>query len=144
MEEIGDQIVNELYRRSFIQDVEKVKFDDINYFKMHDLVYDLAQSIIEDECRIVNVGDNARPINLSKRVHHLTCCTSVDIPSAQSLRTFLVLHNGKIENTYDLKFSSLRAFDARFFNTSTPVLALIGNLKHLQYLNPSLNLSALT
>ena len=61
----------------------------------------------------------------------------MDIPSTQSLRTFLVLHNGKTELTGDLKFSSLRAFDARFVNPSTPVLALIDNLKHIRYLNLS-------
>ena len=65
MEEIGDQIVNELYWWSFIQDVEKVKFDDINHFKLHDVVYDVAQSIIEDECCIVN--DRGTTIEKAKR-----------------------------------------------------------------------------
>ena len=57
IEEIDDQIVNELYWRSFIQDVEKVKFDDVNYFKMYDLVYDLAHSIKFDDINYFKMHD---------------------------------------------------------------------------------------
>ncbi|XP_010088666.2 putative disease resistance protein RGA3, partial [Morus notabilis] len=146
-EDIGDEILDELYWRSFIQDIVKDSFDDISSFRMHDLVHDLAQSIVEDECRIVEVDDNTHLINLSKRVRHLTLSTSrekiIDIPCAESLRTFMVLSDGTFYGDYNLKFSSLRAFDAKYIWLSTPLPALLSNLKHLRNLKHLCNLKHL-
>ncbi|KAL5130993.1 putative disease resistance protein RGA1 [Glycine soja] len=47
-EDVGDGVWNELYWRSFFQDVETDEFGNVTRFKMHDLVHDLAQSITED------------------------------------------------------------------------------------------------
>ncbi|KAL8504856.1 hypothetical protein ACS0TY_016151 [Phlomoides rotata] len=47
VEDVGDQIWNELAVRSFFQEVRTIGRN--TYFKMHDLVHDLAQSIIENK-----------------------------------------------------------------------------------------------
>ncbi|CAL5188906.1 unnamed protein product [Lathyrus oleraceus] len=47
-EDIGNEVWNELYWRSFFQDIEKDGIGEIENFKMHDLVHDLAQSIAEE------------------------------------------------------------------------------------------------
>ncbi|XP_059656967.1 putative disease resistance protein RGA3 [Cornus florida] len=47
LEDTANQIWNELYWRSFFQEVENDDFGNVESFKMHDLVHDLAQSIME-------------------------------------------------------------------------------------------------
>ncbi|KAI5437172.1 hypothetical protein KIW84_023333 [Lathyrus oleraceus] len=47
-EDIGNEVWNKLYWRSFFQDIEKDNISDFEQFKMHDLVHDLAQSIAEE------------------------------------------------------------------------------------------------
>ncbi|KAI5437155.1 hypothetical protein KIW84_023324, partial [Lathyrus oleraceus] len=61
-EDIGNEVWNELYWRSFFQDIEIDDIGEIEQFKMHDLVHDLAQSIAEEvSCYIPKS-------NLSKRI----------------------------------------------------------------------------
>ncbi|KAL8499328.1 hypothetical protein ACS0TY_022348 [Phlomoides rotata] len=48
VEDVGDQIWNELSLRSFFQEGDKTSGREIT-FKMHDLVHDLAQSILENK-----------------------------------------------------------------------------------------------
>ncbi|KAK7309516.1 hypothetical protein RJT34_06314 [Clitoria ternatea] len=48
VEDIGEGVCNELYWRSFFQDVEADAFGKIINFKMHDLVHDLAESVTEE------------------------------------------------------------------------------------------------
>ncbi|KAI5437143.1 hypothetical protein KIW84_023316 [Lathyrus oleraceus] len=65
-EDIGNEVWNELYWRSFFQDIEKDGIGEIENFKMHDLIHDLAQSIAEEvRCYIPEP-------NLSKRIRHLS------------------------------------------------------------------------
>jgi Leucine-rich repeat (LRR) protein len=68
-EDIGNELWNELYWRSFFQDIMIDEFGKIIYFKMHDLVHDLAQSISEEVCCITN--DNGMP-SMSERTRHLS------------------------------------------------------------------------
>ncbi|QHO33140.1 Putative disease resistance protein [Arachis hypogaea] len=50
VEEVGNMVWNELQQKSFFQDVRSDDFSGEIYFKMHDLVHDLTQSISEQEC----------------------------------------------------------------------------------------------
>ena len=52
VEDVGDDVCNELYWRSFFQDIVTKEFGKVTSFKMHDLVHDLAQSVAEDVCCI--------------------------------------------------------------------------------------------
>ncbi|XP_062086548.1 putative disease resistance protein RGA3 [Humulus lupulus] len=148
VEDIGNEMISELYWRSFFQDVVKGFDESIFSFKMHDLFHDLAQSIMGDKCRTMEVNDVTLAINLLKRVHHLTCTFSHQfgriigiqiptIPSTQSLRTFMVLTNSTVNYDTDKNFRSLRVFDGGYNTHLSSISSLVSNLKHLRYLNLS-------
>ncbi|KAM6571145.1 hypothetical protein CsatA_015225 [Cannabis sativa] len=145
VEDVGNEMISELYWRSFFQDMEKDFFGNILNFKMHDLFHDLAQFIMDDKCRVVEVNNNnnnGEIISLSKSVCHLTCTLSqfkkIIIPSGQFLRTFMLLTNCSTDPNKNWKFHSLRALDAKLLITPLSSLSsLVSNLKHLRYLNLS-------
>nr|XP_048320032.1 putative disease resistance protein RGA3 isoform X2 [Ziziphus jujuba var. spinosa] len=130
VEEMGNEICNELYWRSFFQDAEKDEFGNIKSFKMHDLVHDLAQCIMKDECTV----------------------TKSDLPdifstfyNGKSLRTLLLLpmssSMAQARLPHSLYFPSLRAFDRQDIFISElklkTISSLISNSIHLRYLNLS-------
>ncbi|XP_015901523.2 putative disease resistance protein RGA3 [Ziziphus jujuba] len=146
VEQIGNEICNELYWRSFFQDAEEDEFGSIQNFKMHDLVHDLAQSIVKDEYRYVEADGS---IDMSRRVRHVTCnynskptCViPCGLDYVEFLRTFLILRDTKLDfNALKLpshwNFRSIRAFDSNFFEL-TSISPLIKKAKHLRYLNLS-------
>ncbi|CAL5394453.1 unnamed protein product [Camellia sinensis] len=69
LEDIGNGMWNKLYWRSFFQDVDKDPSGNI-IFKIHDLMHDLAQSVMEDECHMMEAKSST---NISaQRIHHVT------------------------------------------------------------------------
>ncbi|XP_039683088.1 putative disease resistance protein RGA4 isoform X2 [Medicago truncatula] len=132
MEHVGNEVWNELYQRSFFQEVESDLVGNIT-FKMHDLVHDLAQSIMGEECVSCDVS---KLTNLPIRVHHISLCDNkskddymIPFQKVDSLRTFL---------EYTRPCKNLDAF-----LSSTPLRALcissyqlssLKNLIHLRYL----------
>jgi hypothetical protein len=65
-EDIGNQYIDELYSRSFLEN-----YMDFGYyctFKIHDLAHDLALSIAQSECLIMNCQTQ----NISKKVWHFS------------------------------------------------------------------------
>jgi hypothetical protein len=65
-EDIGNQYIDELYSRCFLED-----FRDFGYFrdfKIHDLAHDLALSVAQSECLIIDFQTK----NISKKVCHLS------------------------------------------------------------------------
>ncbi|KAF3449631.1 hypothetical protein FNV43_RR10362 [Rhamnella rubrinervis] len=148
MEEIGNKICNELYWRSFFQDVDEDENGNIQSFKMHDLVHDLAQSIVKGEYCYME-ADHSSNIDMSKRVRHVTCnytskptrIIPLGLANVESFRSFIILRNSKLDfNALKLpsywNFHSLRAFDSTFFEL-TSISPLIKKSKHLRYLNLS-------
>nr|GMC60942.1 putative disease resistance protein RGA3 [Ipomoea batatas] len=112
MEDVGNEVWNELYMRSFFHDVRKNDFGDVT-FKMHDLIHDLAHSVMEG-------SRSSQQILL--RDHYL---------SLPPVTTTLILEDPS-------KFSRLRVLDAsRQWGSFTEVPSVIGSLKHLRYLNLS-------
>ncbi|KAF7815707.1 putative disease resistance protein RGA1 [Senna tora] len=84
IEDVGDEIWNELYHKSFFQEVT-TDDDGCMTFKMHDLVHDLAQSVTGKECSVMEDGDIT---NLPRSTHHI------------GLRKLEIL---KLESCYDLR-----------------------------------------
>ncbi|CAK8536972.1 unnamed protein product [Lathyrus sativus] len=134
-EDIGNEVWNELYWRSFFQDIEKDDIGKIEKFKMHDLVHDLAQSIAEE------VTCCYREPSQSKRILHLstydeesyTMVGSTQLHGIKSLRTFL-MQQYNCSPPQVLKCYSLRVLD---FQRMEKLPSLIFRLKHLRYLNLS-------
>ncbi|XP_060965740.1 putative disease resistance protein RGA3 [Cannabis sativa] len=144
VEDVGNEMINDLCWRSFLDEGTVMGFDgSIYYFKMHDLFHDLAQSIMGDKCRSVEVNDDTHTINLSERVRHLTCTFSglgsfSNIPSTKSLRTIMTLSNDSTACDNYWNFCSLRAFDRSYVVIhKASISSLVSNLKHVRYLNLS-------
>ncbi|KEH26352.1 NB-ARC domain disease resistance protein [Medicago truncatula] len=134
VEHVGQEVWNELYARSFFQEVKTDKKGEVT-FKMHDLIHDLAQSITGEECMAF---DDKSLTNLTGRVHHISCSfinlykpfnyNTIPFKKAESLRTFL-------------------EFDVRFLNSTLPSIpslralctcssqpSTLKSLTHLRYL----------
>ncbi|KAB2627990.1 disease resistance protein RGA3 [Pyrus ussuriensis x Pyrus communis] len=92
--EIDDAIFDNLVARSFFQDLKK---DSVNGkiigCKMHDIVYDFVQSLIKNECAIIDVEDVGNEIEvLGEKIRHLTLRLKFDfnfILQLKCLRTCL-------------------------------------------------------
>ncbi|KAL5738782.1 hypothetical protein ACOSP7_031543 [Xanthoceras sorbifolium] len=138
LEDIGNEFCNELCWRSFLEDLGEDGFGFSKGFKMHDLVHNLAHSIMEVECLIQNFESST---NVSKRTFHYIIF--------ETLRTF-IMHSRywNSDSTFSCDFSrlsSLRVFDAgillthlRFLKLSTQIQMLpksICTLYNLQTLN---------
>ncbi|XP_044496195.1 putative disease resistance protein RGA3 [Mangifera indica] len=143
LEDIGNEICNELCWRSFLLDGEKYKIGDIVRFSMHDLVHDLAQSIMEDECHLVK-SHCSNPI--SKRTVHVginfdflqSFMNANALHGSETVRTiYLLPGTSSPENAFDFScdFSRLRALSACRY--SGKKLSSISHLTHLRYLNLS-------
>ncbi|CAK8536971.1 unnamed protein product [Lathyrus sativus] len=134
-EDIGNEVWNELYWRSFFQDIKKDDIGEIENFKMHDLVHDLAQSIAEEVSCC-----NTEAI-LSKRILHRSTYGEkfsrvaglIQLHGIKSLRTFLTQYN-ICSPPQVLKCYSLRVLD---FQRMKEFPSSIFRLKHLRYLNLS-------
>ncbi|KAI4299984.1 hypothetical protein L6164_033404 [Bauhinia variegata] len=93
MEDVGSEIWNELYQRSFFQDIKTNELGQVESFKMHDLVHDLACSIAGDE---ISVLGDASSANLSRSTRHIGFFGSNKpfdlggLRNVESLRTLLL------------------------------------------------------
>lgn len=131
-EDLGNHIWSQLCWRSFFQLLDESEAKDSRYlkshgfegkyktwFKMHDLVHDLAQSIVEDERHLMEHRGSSDTGD--RRVHQFS--------KARYSRF-------EWDEVDFRKFGSLRVFAAR----SIPFMKLpssIGKLKHLRYLDIS-------
>ena len=66
--DVGDDYFKELLGRSFFQDIRKNKWGEIKKFKMHDIIHDLACSIVENDCVLAN--DDTKSID--KKTRHVS------------------------------------------------------------------------
>ncbi|CAL5436114.1 unnamed protein product [Camellia sinensis] len=151
LEDIGNVIWNELHWRSFFQDLNKDQVNTITC-KMHDLMHDLAQSVTEHECHVMEDKSSS---NISKqRIHHITLVSESmktgvfpeALHGVESLRTIFqqcrhpILNmrcDGIVPFSCDFKnFGSLQVFNANAINM-VQLSSSIGNSKHLRYLNLS-------
>ena len=149
IEDIGNRYINELLLRCFFQEVVEEIQRVWYYFKMHDLVHDLALSVARPECTMINFHSQ----NVSERVRHVSLLDT-HWPEEEDILRFV----GKLRDvrtiwfpmvkagptsesfvtTYVLRFNHMRVLDLT--NSSFEVLPnSICSLKHLRYLNLSNN-----
>ncbi|KAM4072968.1 hypothetical protein ACB094_11G180100 [Castanea mollissima] len=148
LEDVGDEYFKDLLWRSFFEEVKIYK--GLRY-KMHDLIHDLAESIIGEECKLVSF--DGKDINEKNR--HVSCPFFIGSSFNKTLsllvkavkpRTFLLTYDkresGALEesmlNTIILSFKSLRALDLHALEI-TSIPNSIGKLIHLKYLDVSFN-----
>ncbi|KAK7252350.1 hypothetical protein RIF29_36221 [Crotalaria pallida] len=141
VEDIGEEVLNELHWRSFFQDIETDIFGRIKFFKMHDLVHDLSQSVAEEVCHITY--DNVT--SLREGIRHLLIHKgpfqiddAFQLYHAKSLKTCIFerfkSHGGEQFPPHVFRCYSLRVLQGSGLINLPPS---IGNLKHLRYLNLS-------
>ena len=151
MEDICETYINELFSRSFLQDVEEIIPGVAYNFRMHDLVHDLAMFFAQPEYFTLSFGSKDIP----KRIQHVTFSDN-DWPKEEyeALR-FLEKLNSSIRGIYfqmenvaptsksfvsacTLRFKCIRMLE--FSESSFEALPnSIGSLKHLRYLGISEN-----
>ncbi|KAK9989472.1 hypothetical protein SO802_029711 [Lithocarpus litseifolius] len=150
--DVADDYFKELLWRSFFQEVE-VDEGITRWFKMHDLIHDLAQLVSKSECTLVDINAN----NVNEKVHHLSFPfynvsffkeNLSKLVKAKKIRTFLLAYNnwnydqGTIEESSLKKlisnFRYLRALDLHGLNMKM-LPNTIGTLMHLKYLDLSSN-----
>ncbi|KAA8547768.1 hypothetical protein F0562_004197 [Nyssa sinensis] len=146
LEEIGLEIFNDLVLRSFLQDV-KEDFRGEMICTMHDLMHDLASSIMRNECSILE------PRNMPKvleKVRHLSFDMSSsrmvpwndDMLKVLSLRSLMFLENNfswwnqDAFSPYISKQKYLRVLDLSGCKVEKLPIS-VGKLKHLRYLDIS-------
>ncbi|XP_061376562.1 putative disease resistance protein RGA1 [Gastrolobium bilobum] len=136
-EDIGDEVWNELYWRSFFQDIQTDIFGKIKIFKMHDLVHDLAQSVTEEVCCITYDNNNVK--STSERIRHLSTYRrkSFWLHKLKALKTYIERYNYVDDQlpSQVLKCYSLRVLQSTGLSNLS---ASIGHLKHLRYLDISM------
>ncbi|KAI4354170.1 hypothetical protein L6164_003063 [Bauhinia variegata] len=139
MEDVGNDYVKILLMRSFFQDVEMDEDGDIECFKMHDLMHDLAMLVAGTDCYLHAEGRRTigTPTHLSL---HDAPSIPLDLMDKKRVRT--IIH-------YPIwNFASLEGGLPIWSCKSLRVLKLcdvkikklpksIGNLKHLRYLDLS-------
>ncbi|KAJ1273958.1 hypothetical protein BS78_05G025900 [Paspalum vaginatum] len=137
LEDIGDEQFRSLVQVSFLQDVDE--YNGRVTCKMHDLVHDLARSILHDEISI-NVPDDATSSTKAYRYFYLA-------EQPRKLLRKQVFHNARaiyVDKGNDIIFGKalknakhLRSIIVNF-SRSTTMLTAIFQIKNLKYLEMSL------
>jgi Leucine-rich repeat (LRR) protein len=140
LEDVGELYINELVSRSFFQDVEKQSPSVPFYtFKMHDLIHDLAISVAQGECSVVDLGKEG----IAETVRHLSFSAKdlgQEVPKCldnlTKVRTVMFTTEPPLSlvEACISRFKSLRFLDLT--DSSFEVLpSSIGTLKNLRYLD---------
>ncbi|XP_038989070.1 putative disease resistance protein RGA3 [Phoenix dactylifera] len=136
LEDKGHEIFNELAWRSFFQDIKEVGPYYNTTCKMHDLMHDLARSIMGDEC--LTIQDPAGWKDISKKTRHLYASVYLDIHRTlnnyPNIRTLLGLGYCVSIPADSSKPKSLRALKLCQIK-ELPIA--IAYLEHLRYLDLS-------
>ena len=141
LEDVGNMYIKELWSKSFFQGVH-ISFQHFrHFFKMHDLVHDLAVKVAEEECLVVDFQTQ----NIAQTVRHLSF--SLNDYGRKVPTYFYTLSNGVRTTLFPVKQihpALVKAFISRFkclrvLNLShsffEELSSSIGTLKHLRSLS---------
>ena len=139
---VGNRYFEELLSRSLLEEVTKDAYDNISYCKMHDLIHDLAQSVVGFE--VLGLGNNVKEI--LERVYHISFSNSLNLTGKdlkiKHIRTMLKVNryskNDSVVHTLIPNFKSLRVLSLHGFSVKK-VLKSLGKMSHLRYLDLSYN-----
>ncbi|KAK4364725.1 hypothetical protein RND71_016083 [Anisodus tanguticus] len=128
LEDVGNEVWKELYLRSFFQEIE-VKSGK-TYFKMHDLIHDLATSIFSastssSNIRQVNVKDDEDMMLIVKDYKNMMSIGFAEVVYSYSPLLFKRFVSLRVLNLSNTQFKQLSSS--------------IGDLVHLRYLDLSGN-----
>ena len=136
LEDVGDEYFEDLLSRSLFEEAE-VKGVNNDAYKMHDLIHDLAQSIVNSEVIILTNDVKAIP----KRVHHVSLFGATnELPEDlmdKPIRTFFMdYHNcdDYLRNRYISSIRCSRVIKTGFIGR---IPTSLGKLSHLRYLDLS-------
>ncbi|KAK4489716.1 hypothetical protein RD792_000350 [Penstemon davidsonii] len=129
VEDIGNEIWNELVLRCLFQDVS-TGYTGVVIFKMHDLVHDLAQSIMENKVlgTQVEINNRSAPNTKVRQVNLKYDSTRVAFPTR-------ILPEMDLTSAI-MSYSRLRILNSSDSNIDS-LPSEIGKLKHLRCLNLS-------
>lgn len=143
LEDVGHEIFDELIWRTMFQDVKLNEFGNTLSCKMHDLMHDLAQSVMLYECMIMVGGRRQHCTSNSTR--HLQFCdyksmSTTDHVNVNKVRTIMFnsTDRQRIEGVikYVKDFKQLRVLDLSNV-VEENLHPSIGKLKHLRYFDIS-------
>jgi len=142
-ENIARDYIDELHSRSFLLDFED--FGHFYYFKVHDLVHDLALYVAKSECVVVD----SHTLNISQQVRHFSVVENDSLgrdllSESRSVRTILFpiegvgLDSEILLDTWVSRCKYLRVLDLSDSSLDT-LPNSIAKLEHLRVLNLSNN-----
>jgi hypothetical protein len=140
MEEVGEQFVNIFLMKSIFQDAKLNEDGNIDHFKMHDLMHDLATQVAGNDCCYLDSKAKiciGRPVHVSVKFDALCLLKLLD---ASRLRTLIMLSSrgnallDREELAVISTFKYLRVLKLRYSYLSK-LHGSIEKLKHLRYLN---------
>ncbi|XP_062117776.1 putative disease resistance protein RGA3 [Humulus lupulus] len=141
LEDVGYEWFMNLLEGSFFQDVEVDECGIIERCKMHDLMHDLAVQVAGAEC--------ATFANIKETTHHVSFTShtyskseiSASLAHAKRIRTILHFSASKDQTFCDAIISNCKSIRCLDLNDSWMELVAnsIGKLKHLRYLDLSMN-----
>ncbi|KAH0463034.1 hypothetical protein IEQ34_007616 [Dendrobium chrysotoxum] len=141
IEDIGGRYFDVLVKKSFFDKFELTK--NFSYYKMHDLLHELAQSVFEQECLRVEDGMQL-PSKIPETLRHLSIQTT-DLDILRRTGKFKHLHslflscedsNQGLCNALIKIFQASRSLRLVYICTNglEMILEEIRHLKHLRYL----------
>ncbi|KAJ1430009.1 P-loop containing nucleoside triphosphate hydrolase [Sesbania bispinosa] len=137
--DIAREYIDGLYSRSFIQDFEVIGHN-VYFFKVHDLVHDLAMYVAKEEFVVVNSHTH----NIAEQVRHISILETSSLghalfPKSRSVRTILFpiervgLDSETLLDTWLSRYKYLRYLDLSDSSFET-LPNSIAELEHLQTL----------
>uniref|UniRef100_A0A9I9D9I3 Uncharacterized protein n=1 Tax=Cucumis melo TaxID=3656 RepID=A0A9I9D9I3_CUCME len=142
MEDVGDDYFKELMGRSFFQDIRKNKWGEIKEFKMHDIIHDLACSVVENDCVLANddtksIDKRTRLVSISKTRWEVV---KESLIKAKNLRTLNNASENYVGGKIEIDLSNhlrLRTLNLESHYYYLDIPKCIGKMKHLRYINIS-------